>query len=132
MAPVAAAGDAFFWGGLRPLCCALAVLAGGLGYWWSPLVFLILFNGPAFVVRLLGPWLGYQQGVQAVLLLQKLRIVDQAALFKRLTVVVLGGVVAIEIHASPATGVMPAVVVVGGLVALLGIMVAVRKKFPWL
>lgn len=130
MAPVAAAGDAFFWGGLRPLCCAVAVLVGGLGYWWSPVVFLVLFNGPAFMVRFVGPWLGYQQGVQTVLLLQKLRIADVAILFKRLTVVVLGGIVAVNVHAGSASGLMSLAVAVGVLLALLGIMVAVRKKVP--
>lgn len=98
MAPFAAAGDAFFWGGLRPLCCAIAVAFGSLGYWWSPVLFLVLFNLPVLFVRVVGPWLGYQQGVMVVQLLQSYRIADAALVLKRLAVVVLGAVAAVLCH----------------------------------
>nr|WP_320116390.1 PTS system mannose/fructose/sorbose family transporter subunit IID [uncultured Desulfuromonas sp.] len=130
MAPFAAAGDAFFWGGLRPLCCALAVTAGSLGYWWSPVLFLVLFNLPVLFVRLIGPWLGYQQGVMVVQLLQRYRIADVALVLKRLAVVVLGGVAAVLCHQTgplvPCGAVMVPVVLAG----VIGCTFLLRQGIP--
>lgn len=130
MAPFAAAGDAFFWGGLRPLCCAVAVVVGSLGYWWSPVLFLLLFNIPALFVRLVGPWLGYQHGVMVVQLLQTYRIADAAFVFKRLAVVMLGAVAAVLCHqidmVSPYTGAMVPVVLAG----VIGCTFILRQGIP--
>ncbi|MCD6527515.1 MAG: PTS system mannose/fructose/sorbose family transporter subunit IID [Desulfuromonas sp.] len=130
MAPFAAAGDAFFWGGLRPLCCTLAVAGGALGYWWSPLLFLALFNLPVFIVRLIGPWLGYSRGVEVVLLLQRWHIADIAIVLKRLTVVCLGGVAAIIIHHDPMDFSASYLTAAGVLLTIVSVMIVLRKGLP--
>ncbi len=130
MAPFAAAGDAFFWGGLRPLCCALAVVVGSLGYWWSPVLFLVLFNLPVVFVRLVGPWLGYQQGVMVVQLLQTYRIADVALVLKRLAVVMLGGVAAVLCHQADSLVAYSAVTVPVVLGGVIGCTFVLRQGVP--
>jgi mannose/fructose/N-acetylgalactosamine-specific phosphotransferase system component IID len=130
MAPFAAAGDAFFWGGLRPLCCTLAVVAGFLGYWWSPLLFLVLFNLPVFLVRLAGPWFGYHRGVMVVQLLQDYRIADMALVLKRMAVVVLGGIAAVLCH-QPDVGVAFSLLIcLSLLITVFMSVLLLRRGFP--
>lgn len=130
MAPFAAAGDAFFWGGLRPLCCALAVAFGVLGYWWSPLLFIILFNLPVVFVRLIGPWLGYSRGIDIVQLLQLWHVADIAIVLKRLTVATLGGVAAVVVHQGHIDLGVPWLLAGGSIMTIFLLMVMLRKGLP--
>ena len=78
MAPYAAIGDAFFWGGVRPLAACLAIFFASKESLWAPFVFLLLFNLPHLWTRLFGFIRGYQRGVSIVELIQRYRLPDVA------------------------------------------------------
>jgi len=90
MAPCAAMGDAFFWGGVRPLAAAVALLFAVQGRWWAPLVLLVLFNLPHLWFRITGFRRGFNLGAGLVELLQRARLPDRAIRLKQATVLLLG------------------------------------------
>ncbi|WP_305041231.1 PTS system mannose/fructose/sorbose family transporter subunit IID [Geoalkalibacter sp.] len=94
MAPLAAIGDALFWGGLRPLAAVIALFFAFKGSLLAPLVFLVLFNLPHLWFRCAGLWRGYSRGLRLVETLQRLRLPDWALRAKEATVVLLGGLCA--------------------------------------
>jgi PTS system mannose-specific IID component len=91
MAPYAAIGDAFFWGGIRPLAAGVAVFIAFLGSLWAPVVYLLLFNLPHLWFRVVGLLGGYFLGLRIVEIVQRLRLPDLAVRLKEVTVVLLGG-----------------------------------------
>lgn len=94
MAPYAAMGDAFFWGGLRPLCAGIALFFAARESLWAPLVFLLLFNLPHLMFRVAGFLKGYFRGLRVVESIQRHRLPDLAIRLKETTVVLLGGLCA--------------------------------------
>lgn len=90
MAPCAAMGDAFFWGGLRPLAAVLALFFALHGVLFAPLVLLAVFNVPHLLIRWQGFWCGYRGGLEIVDRLQQWRLPDRAIRLKQGTVVLLG------------------------------------------
>lgn len=62
MGPLSGVGDTFFWGIFRILACALAIGFAQQGNPIAPLVLLVLFNVPNFVVRWIGLKVGYTNG----------------------------------------------------------------------
>lgn len=95
MAPFAAMGDAFFWGGLRPFSAALALLLAAAGFWWAPLAFLLIFNLPhglALIAGLLG---GYRHGLGMIERVQRYRLPDLAVRCKEGTALLLGALSAV-------------------------------------
>lgn len=90
MAPCAAMGDAFFWGGLRPLAAVLALFFALHGELLAPLVLLAVFNFPHLLIRWQGFWLGYHGGLEIVDRLQQWRLPDRAIRLKQGTVILLG------------------------------------------
>ena len=90
MAPLAAMGDALFWGGVRPLAALISLLIASQGSLWAPVVFLVLFNLPHLLFRGIGLMLGYVQGLKAIETLQKCRLPDLAIRFKESTTVLIG------------------------------------------
>ncbi|OQY19990.1 MAG: hypothetical protein B6I36_02695, partial [Desulfobacteraceae bacterium 4572_35.1] len=100
MAPVAAVGDALFWGGIRPFCSCLAVALAAYNFWWSPLVLVVLFSLSALIFRVLGAWIGYQRGAAAIEVIARSRLADVAMVLKRVTVVMLGGLCAVLVHSG--------------------------------
>lgn len=95
MAPVAAVGDALFWGGLRPLAALAAVILTLQGFLWAPLAVLLLFTLPCIVVRIAGSLLGYVRGAQVVALIQQLHLANMAVRIKQINVVLLGVIAAL-------------------------------------
>ena len=91
MAPYAAIGDAFFWGGVRPLAACLALFFASKESLWAPVVFLLLFNLPHLWTRLFGFIRGYQMGISVVEVIQRYRLPDVAIRLKEGMVVLLGG-----------------------------------------
>lgn len=91
MAPYAAIGDAFFWGGLRPLVACLALFFASKESLLAPVVFLVLFNIPHLWTRLFGFVRGYKMGISIVEVLQRYRLPDVAIRLKEAMVVLLGG-----------------------------------------
>lgn len=70
----AAIGDAFFWNGLLPT-------AGVIAMFWAfetdatgAVVFLVLYNTAHLVVRLVGFCLGYRYGVNAIKIIDRLKL----------------------------------------------------------
>lgn len=94
MAPYAAMGDAFFWGGLRPLSACTALFFAAKGSLWAPAVFLLLFNIGHLGYRFFGIFHGYRLGVGVVQVIQRHRLPDLALKAKETTVVMLGGLCA--------------------------------------
>lgn len=67
---MAAMGDSFFWGALRPATAAWSLLVG-LALWtarvpyalaWGGLAGLVVYNAPALWLRWAGPRIGYERG----------------------------------------------------------------------
>lgn len=90
MAPLAAMGDALFWGGIRPLAALVGLLIASQGSLWAPLVFLVLFNLPHLLFRGVGLVLGYVQDLRAIETIQKCRLPDLAIRLKESTTVLIG------------------------------------------
>jgi len=91
MAPYAAIGDAFFWGGIRPLAAGIALFFAFKGSLWAPLVYLLLFNLPHLWFRVVGLLRGYFLGMGIIEIIQRRRLPDLAVRIKEVTVVLLGG-----------------------------------------
>lgn len=72
-AALAGAADAFFWGCLRPLAAAVAILVGAAGwksgaehpFAWGAAAGLLVFNAPALAARGFGLELGLRDGASA-------------------------------------------------------------------
>ncbi|TFG92606.1 MAG: hypothetical protein E4H15_03335 [Syntrophobacterales bacterium] len=62
MAPYAAMGDPFFWGGLRPFSSVAGVILALEGLVIAPLSFLLIYNSIHLWIRLKGFIEGYQDG----------------------------------------------------------------------
>lgn len=90
MAPFAAMGDAFFWGGVRPLAALIGLLVAIQGSLWAPVVFLALFNLPHLVFRGSGLTLGYFMELRAIEFVQKCRLPDLATRLKESSTVLTG------------------------------------------
>ena len=90
MAPLAAMGDALFWGGVRPLAALIGLLIASQGSLWAPVVFLVLFNLPHLLFRGIGLILGYAQGLRAIETIQKCHLPDMAIRLKESTTVLIG------------------------------------------
>lgn len=111
MAPFAAMGDAFFWGGLRPLSAALALLVAAAGCWWAPLAFLLFFNLPHGWALIAGLCGGYRHGSGMIARVQRYRLPDLAVRCKEVTALLLGALSAVLVadalraaEAAPAWG----------------------------
>jgi mannose/fructose/N-acetylgalactosamine-specific phosphotransferase system component IID len=64
MGPMAGIGDSFFWGTFRVIAAGIAVQLAQQGSVMAPLVFLLLFNIPHFLVRYFGTFWGYSLGTR--------------------------------------------------------------------
>lgn len=91
MAPYAAIGDAFFWGGLRPFAAVIALFLAVAGMPWAGVALLAVFNLPALYFRTVGFYQGWRKGGDLVELVQRWRLPDLAIRVKEATVVLLGG-----------------------------------------
>lgn len=130
MAPVAAVGDGLFWGGIRPFVSVIAVCFAVYGYWWSPLILIVLFNIPAGISRVVGVWLGYHHGASVVLLIQRWRLADIAVILKRCTVVVAGGLCAVLTHQDQLNLMWSLVGSFVVIVTLFSTVICLRKGVP--
>lgn len=88
--PCAAMGDAFFWGGMRPLAAVVALFFALRGSLLAPLVLLLLFNAPHLYCRLRGLQLGLKLGVEIAGELPRYDLPDWAVRLKQVTVLLLG------------------------------------------
>ncbi len=124
MAPYAAMGDAFFWGGIRPLAACIALYIALQGSLWAPVVFLVLFNIPHLGFRIGGLFGGYRLGIRVTQVVQRFHLPDMAIRCKEGIVIFLGGLCAYlvfqslqneEIWHGWGMGAIPVVVLLGWL-----------------
>lgn len=94
MAPLGALGDSFFWGALRPLAAVVAVALAMAGVWWSPILFLVLYNLWHVGLRMSVLFWGYYSSGDAMELMERYRFTRMARLFKAISLSVLGGILA--------------------------------------
>lgn len=90
MAPCAAMGDAFFWGGVRPFAAVLAMFFALHGSFLAPVVLLVIFNVPHLLVRFVGLAKGCALGEEVVDFLARCRLPDLAIRLKQGTLILLG------------------------------------------
>jgi len=90
MAPCAAMGDAFFWGGVRPFAAVLAMFFALHGSLLAPIILLVFFNVPHLLVRFVGFTKGCGLGEEIVDFLALCRLPDLAIRLKQGTLVLLG------------------------------------------
>lgn len=62
MGPIAGIGDAFFWGTLRVLATGIGTSLALRGNVFGPILFLLVFNIPALLIRYYATFLGYGLG----------------------------------------------------------------------
>lgn len=90
MAPCAAMGDAFFWGGVRPFAAVLAMFFALHGSFFAPIVLLVVCNVPHLLVRIIGLSKGCDLGYDVVDFLARCRLPDMAIRLKQGTLILLG------------------------------------------
>lgn len=66
MGPLAGIGDSIFWGVLRVIAAGIAIGLGASGNVLAPVVFLLLFNIPSFLIKYYGTFLGYKLGSEYI------------------------------------------------------------------
>lgn len=66
MGPLAGIGDSIFWGVLRVIAAGIAIGLGASGNVLAPVVFLLLFNVPSFLIKYYGTFLGYKLGSEYI------------------------------------------------------------------
>lgn len=113
MAPYAAMGDAFFWGGVRPLAAAIGLFFAARGSYWASAALLLCFNLPHLYFRLGGFFRGYREGPKIIETIQRWHLPDLAIRLKEATVILLGGLCATWLYLGLAREGTPRVVFVG-------------------
>lgn len=74
MTALAALGDGFFWDSWRPFVAAFALIFAFNNYLFTPLLFLLIYNVPALVLRFRGVYWGYSLGPDVIRLLMHLQM----------------------------------------------------------
>jgi fructoselysine/glucoselysine PTS system EIID component len=107
MGPVAGIGDSFFWGTLRVLATGVSTALALKGSILGPILFILIFNIPQYVIRYLCTFGGYKFGVK---LLQN---IERSGLMSNLTyaasilgLMVIGGMTAslVSVHVGGEIG----------------------------
>lgn len=91
MAPLGALGDSFFWGALKPLSVVIALAVLLSGFWWAPLLFLVLYNSIHIWLRAEVLVWGYRTAGDVVALNARYQFTRLARLFKAVSLTMLGG-----------------------------------------
>lgn len=76
MGPLAGIGDSLFWGTFRIIAAGIGVSLASDGNFLGPLLFLLLFNVPHFLVRFFGLKYGYEVGVNSLERIQREGLMD--------------------------------------------------------
>lgn len=77
MGPLAGIGDSIFWGTLRIIAAGIGVSIAKDGSMFGPILFLLIYNIPNFLVRIFGLKLGYQVGVNSLERIQREGLMDK-------------------------------------------------------
>ena len=101
MGPLSGIGDTFFWGTFRILAAGVGISFAQQGSLLGPLLFLLIFNIPNFLVRIFGIKYGYRLGGKSIDALVSIGLMARAT--KAATVlglVVIGGMIASMVYFS--------------------------------
>jgi PTS system mannose-specific IID component len=90
MAPYAAMGDPLFGGALKPFCSASCVLLTLMGFVFSPLVYLLLFNPLHFWIRIKAFLAGFREGNAGFQYISKLNLPKLTEHIRWLSLAVVG------------------------------------------
>lgn len=77
MGAFAGIGDSLFWGTFRIISAGIGISLAADGNIIGPILFLVLFNIPHFLVRILGLKYGYEVGVRSLEKIQKAGLMDK-------------------------------------------------------
>lgn len=66
MGPLSGIGDSLFWGVWRVICAGIAIGLAKSGNVLSPILFLLMFNLPTWLIRYYGGLLGYSLGTKYI------------------------------------------------------------------
>lgn len=95
MGPLSGIGDSLFWGTIRPLAGGIAASLALAGNIFAPLVFLLGFNIPNYLVRWFGVHWGYKMGTDFLARAEKSGIMQKVFLGAAMVgLFVIGGMVA--------------------------------------
>ena len=64
MGPLSGIGDSFFWGTFRVIAAGIGIYLAKQGSILGPILFILLYNIPAYLVRYYGLTLGYKAGAK--------------------------------------------------------------------
>lgn len=76
MGPLSGIGDAFYWGTLRILATGVGTSLALQGSILGPLLFLLVFNVPHYIIRYLLTFLGYRFGSDMITKIQESGLMD--------------------------------------------------------
>jgi len=119
MAPYAAIGDPFFWGGLKPLSSVAGVILALEGLLVAPLFFLLMYNSIHLWVRLRGFIEGYIDGKGGIGFLSAIDLPGKTRMLKWVTTFFLALLCAVFVNSSFPLADFPWGVAVGGTFALI-------------
>ena len=71
MGPIAGIGDSFFWGTLRIIATGVGVSLAMTGNVLGPILYLLIYNVPSFLLRYICMFLGYNLGTDVLTKLEK-------------------------------------------------------------
>lgn len=66
MGPLSGIGDSLFWGVWRVICAGITIGLAKSGNIIAPILFLLMFNIPAWLIRYYGGFLGYSLGTKYI------------------------------------------------------------------
>jgi len=118
MAPYAAIGDHFFWGGFKPFTSVVGVILALEGLLVAPLIFLMMFNSIHIWVRLKGFSEGYLDGKGGVRFLSAIDLPGKVRTLKWVTTILLAVLCAVFVDSSIILADFPPWVAVGGTFSL--------------
>jgi mannose PTS system EIID component len=129
MGPYAAIGDPFFWGSLRPFSGIAAVCLAIKGFFFAPLLFMLLFNPVHLWVRICGFITGWQQGKNAVEFIRRLELPALSGRIRWCSTLLLGIATYLASVAEPVHTIFQSTMLgqFGGLLVVLASFLAVRK-----
>ena len=118
MAPYAAMGDPFFWGGLKPLSSVAGVILALEGLLVAPLFFLLVYNSIHLWVRVRGFTEGYLDGKGGISFLSAIDLPGKTRMLKWVTTFFLAILCAVFVNSSFPLADFPWGVAMGGTFAL--------------
>lgn len=95
MGPISGIGDSFFWGTLKVIASGIGIELASQGNILGPILFLLIFNIPAYLLRYFGLHWGYKFGTDFITKAEQSGVMDKITLAASvLGLMVIGGMTA--------------------------------------